>query len=92
MCNVSKLGIRHTQPNCRCKDPENPKKHGPFYNLSFVCNGKSTSRFIKPEFVKEIKAQLLNYKQFKGFVNDWKNLGAELAKLKINLVKKKTKE
>jgi len=77
--------------NCKCKDPENPKKHGPYFNLSFVCNGRSTSRFIKPEFVKDIRRQLKNYKEFKQLVNDWKNSAAELAKLKIDLAKKKTK-
>lgn len=78
-------------PNCKCKDPDNPKKHGPYYNLSFVCNGKSTSRFIKPEFVQDITRQIQNYKEFKRLVNEWKTFAAELAKLKIDLAKKKAK-
>ena len=35
---------------CRCKDPVEPKKHGPYYQVSYVSDGKSTSRFIKPEY------------------------------------------
>lgn len=70
-------------PKCKCKDPENPQKHGPYYNLSFVLRGKSTSRFIKIEHVPEIKRQLANYKKFKLLVEEWKTTAAELAKLKI---------
>ena len=45
-------------PKCRCKDPDNPKKHGPYYQLSFVHKVRSTSRFINKEFVAEVKKQL----------------------------------
>jgi hypothetical protein len=76
---------------CQCKDPENPKKHGPYFNLSFVCNGKSSSRFIKPEFVAEIKKQIANYQLFKKLTTEWKNLAAERAKLKIDLMKNSSK-
>lgn len=75
-------------PKCKCKDAENPQKHGPYYNLSFVLRGKSTSRFIKSEHVPEIKRQIANYKKFKLLVEEWKTAAAELAKLKIGETKK----
>lgn len=75
-------------PNCKCKDKNNPKKHGPYYQLSYVVNKKSTSRFIKKEFIGEVKKQIANYKKFKKLVEEWKIIGAELAKLKIDAVKK----
>ena len=28
-------------PNCRCKDSVNPRKHGPYYNLSYTWNSKA---------------------------------------------------
>ena len=28
-------------PGCRCKDPDNPVKHGPYYQLSFTVGGKA---------------------------------------------------
>lgn len=73
--------------SCRCKDPENPKKHGPYYQLSYVLNGKSTSRFIKPEFVEQMKLEVDNYKKFKALVDDWKKTAAEMVKLKMDLAK-----
>jgi len=78
-------------PNCKCKDPDNPKKHGPYYQLSFVHKGRSTSRFINKEYVPTIKKQLANYKKFKLLVQEWKELAAELAKMRIDEAKKKKK-
>ena len=70
-------------PKCRCKDPEEPKKHGPYYNLSFTHKGKSRTRFIQPQFVKQIEKQIENYKFFKSLTEEWKNVAAEIAKMKI---------
>ncbi|HSF10411.1 MAG TPA: DUF6788 family protein [Nitrospirales bacterium] len=33
-------------PGCRCKAPSNPKKHGPYYQLSFTVAGKSSTLFV----------------------------------------------
>ena len=79
-------------PNCSCKDPDNPQKHGPYYNLSFVLKGRSTSRFIRSEYASEIKKQVANYKKFKSLIEDWKTSAAELAKLKIDMMKMQGKK
>ena len=80
--------------NCSCKDPDNPQKHGPYYQLSYVHGGRSTSQFIKPEFVEKVEMQLANYKLFKKLTAEWVTLALGLAKeemnlAKINLAKKK---
>lgn len=31
---------------CRCKDPKSPRKHGPYYQLSFTVRGQSSSMFL----------------------------------------------
>jgi hypothetical protein len=31
---------------CRCKDPAKPRRHGPYYQVSYVHLGHSTSRFV----------------------------------------------
>jgi len=35
------------RPRCRCIDPKKPKKQGPYYQLSYIHQGKSTSQFIR---------------------------------------------
>ena len=73
--------------NCKCKDKENPQKHGPYYQLSFTIRGKSVTRFIREEVVEDCKQHLANYKIFKDLTTEWRHLAAEHAKLKFELIK-----
>ena len=57
-------------PGCRCKDPKNPQKHGPYYQLSFTAGGKSSSMFIKKEDLPEARRRLKHYQQFKTLCSD----------------------
>lgn len=50
---------------CKCKDSANPKKHGPYYQLSFSVGGRSSSMFIKKEDVTEARKRVKRYKEFK---------------------------
>lgn len=68
---------------CRCKDPDNPRRHGPYYQLSYVHRGKSTTRFIRKPDVKGVKAQLLHYKRFRKLVEEWVRLGLEHAEIRL---------
>jgi hypothetical protein len=53
------------KPGCQCKDPKRPRKHGPYYQLSFTVAGKSSSLFLKSEEVAEARRCLRRYRQFK---------------------------
>ena len=74
---------------CRCKATRNPKRHGPYYQLSYVHQGKSTSQFIRPGVVKTVKAQLATYKSFRKLIEEWLQLALHIAKLKLVAAKKK---
>jgi hypothetical protein len=56
---------------CRCKDPKNPRKHGPYYQLSYRWRGKSSTRFVRPEQVAEMRGKVANYKRFRELTNEW---------------------
>ena len=59
-------------PQCRCKDPVKPKKHGPYHQLGYYSRGKHTTEFIKEEELREVKTDLpLNRRQIYLF-NPWK--------------------
>jgi hypothetical protein len=62
------------QPDCRCKAPRQPQKHGPYYQLSYTWRGKSTTRFVRPEQVREMQQKLARYKRFRELVNAWVDL------------------
>ena len=68
-------------PGCRCKDPDNPRKHGPYYQLSYSWRGKSSSRFVKPERVAEMRQKVANYKRFRELTNEWVDLAVEMERV-----------
>lgn len=52
-------------PGCKCKDPDNPQKHGPYDQLSFTLAGKSTSMFVKSDELDHMTVITERYRQFK---------------------------
>jgi hypothetical protein len=67
---------RHSS-RCRCKDPKQPRRHGPYYQLSYTWRGKSSSRFVRPEGVTEMRHKVEKYKRFRELVNEWVDLAVE---------------
>lgn len=65
-------------PGCQCKDPKNPRRHGPYYQLSYTWRGKSSTRFVRPERLDEMRRKVENYKRFRELVNEWVDLAMEL--------------
>ena len=57
-------------PGCKCKDKKNPKRHGPYYQLSFSIGGKSSTLFVKKGDVPEVRKRLRRYKKFKDLCRD----------------------
>ena len=76
---------------CRCADPDHPQKHGPYYQLSYVHNGKSTTQFIAKESVGNVRRQLENYKKFRELTAEWVDLALTIAKEKLRLEKEALK-
>lgn len=68
-------------PGCKCKDPKKPKKHGPYYQLSYSIKGKSSSFFIKKEMLAEAKRRVKRF-------HDFKQLSTELAQASVDWVRK----
>jgi hypothetical protein len=66
-------------PKCRCKNKENPRKHGPYYNLSYTRSGKGKTEFVRKAQVETVKQQVANYKRFVELTNRWVDLSLELA-------------
>jgi hypothetical protein len=62
---------------CRCKDPKQPQKHGPYYQLSFTWQGKGSTRFLRPEQVEAMRRKVAKYKRLRVLVNEWVALEIE---------------
>jgi Family of unknown function (DUF6788) len=81
--NLSQQYAACQKPGCKCVDPIQPQKHGPFYKLSYKHGGKSTTQFIRPQFVPEVRQQLATYKKFTALTQQWVSLALELSKLEL---------
>jgi hypothetical protein len=66
------------KPGCRCKDPKNPQKHGPYYQLSFTWRGKGRTRFVGAERLAKVRQKIANYKRFRELTDEWVDLVVEL--------------
>jgi hypothetical protein len=69
-------------PGCHCKDPKNPKKHGPYYHLNYTWRGRSRTEFVKAEEVEAVRRLLENYKRFRALCAEWVDLSVEIAQQK----------
>jgi hypothetical protein len=81
--NLSQQYTACQKPGCKCVDPIQPQKHGPFYQLSYKHGGKSTTQFIRPQFVPQGQKQLATYKKFVALTQQWVSLALELSKLEL---------
>ena len=67
---------------CQCKaDP--PRKHGPYYQVSFTWQGRSKSQFVRREHVATVRQHLRNYQRLRALVDEWIAAGLELSRLRL---------
>jgi len=80
------------KPGCACADPVKPKKHGPFYQLSYAHQGKSSTRFVRPGYVSQIKKELAVYKRFRQLTQSWVALELTLSQLRLEQARREAKK
>ena len=67
---------------CACKaDP--PRKHGPYYQVSFTWQGRSRTQFVRREHVGTVRQQLRNYERLRDLIEAWIAAGLELSPLRL---------
>jgi hypothetical protein len=70
------------KPGCRCKAKPKPRRHGPYYKVSYVFRGRFSSRFVSRQEVRMVRAELANYKRLRKLSEAWVELALRLAKAK----------
>ena len=69
------------KPSCRCK-ANPPQRHGPYQQLGWTRNGKSTTRFVRREELATVRRQTKNYARLQELVKQWVDLSLQLCELK----------
>lgn len=64
-------------PGCRCKDPKRPRKHGPYYQLSYTRRGRHHTRFVRPDQVEAIRRKAAQHRRLRELVEEWVALSVE---------------
>ena len=59
------VSVNSGTPGCKRKDPKHPQRHGPYYQLSYTLRGKSSTVFVKPQDVAEVRRRIRRYGEFK---------------------------
>ncbi len=68
---------------------QKPKeKKGGFYQLSYTHHMKSRTEYVRPQFVEDIRGQIIAFKKFRELVQAWTDLSIEHSKLKMTIAKK----
>ena len=70
------------KPDCRCKATP-PRKHGPYYQLSFTWKGNSKSLFVRQRDLAVVKKQLRNYRRLRQLLDRWMVLAMELSRRRL---------
>ena len=65
---------------CACKaDP--PRKHGPYYQVSFTWQGRSHTQFVRRENLAATRQQLRTYERLRALVDAWVAAGLVVSRL-----------
>jgi hypothetical protein len=67
------------------------EKSGGFYQISYTHKMRSKSEYVYPEFVKDLRSQIVTFKNFKKLIQQWSDLALEHSRLKIAAAKKSRK-
>jgi len=82
--------IGEMRPGSLNKQYRVPKeKKGGFYQLNYTHKMQSYTKYVRLQFVDEIKDQLAAYKDFKAMTNRWVELAILHSTMKMDLEKKK---
>ena len=70
-------------PGCRCMNPKNPQRHGPYCKLAYVYRGKPVCRFVRADCVTEVQKRLANYKTFREIIDRLISLSIQQGKIDL---------
>jgi hypothetical protein len=62
---------------CKCMDPKDPQRHGPYNKLDYVYRGKKTCRFVRAGTEEELTERTAVYKRFRKLVDRWTELSIQ---------------
>jgi len=69
-------------PTCRCKASP-PKKHGPYFQISWTRHSRSRSRFVRTPHLPTIRQELKNYARLQSLLHRWLDASIHLSDIHL---------
>jgi hypothetical protein len=63
------------------------QKKGGFYQISYTHHMKSRTEYVRKQFVKELHAQIAEFKKFRSLMQQWIDLAIEHSQVKMKIGK-----
>jgi hypothetical protein len=68
------------------RHPKDPQHHaGAYWQISYTRRMRSRTEYIRREWVKEIRRQIVTHKRFKRLVDQWLDLSIEHSRLTMQI-------
>jgi hypothetical protein len=68
------------------------EKKGGFYQISYTYKMRSRTEYVRAEMVKDLRAQIAMFKNFKRLMQLWIDLAIEHSRLKVQIAKSAAKQ
>ena len=77
------MNLGSMRPGSLTRQYKNRKeKTGGFWQLSYTHKMKGRSEYVRPENLKSIRSELVNFKKFRKLIDRWIDLSLKLSQLK----------
>jgi hypothetical protein len=84
------LEIGPMRPGSLTRQYKDPQHHtGAYWQISYTRRMKSRTEYIRPEWVKEIRRQIVTHKRFKRLADQWIDLSIEHSRLTMQTTESK---
>jgi hypothetical protein len=84
------MEIGPLRPGSLTRQYKDPKHHaGAYWQISYTRRMKSRTEYVRREWVKELRRQIVTHKRFKRLVDQWIDLSIEHSRLTVRMAEPK---
>jgi len=84
------LEIDRMRPGSLTRQYKDPQHHtGAYWQISYTRRMKSRTEYVRREWVKELRRQIVTHKRFKRLVDQWIDVSIEHSRLTMRIAEPK---
>jgi hypothetical protein len=84
------LEIGPMRPGSLTRQYKDPQHHtGAYWQISYTRQMKSRTEYVRKDYVKQVRRQIVTHKRFKNLVEQWVDLSFEHSRLSMQVAEPK---